>query len=58
MFPLSVGSTWTVTGTVVNGMLEGLPYAGQDTYEVTDDATGELILPDLTFTQAHRSAAS
>ncbi|MGO8999906.1 MAG: hypothetical protein ACLQVI_41800 [Polyangiaceae bacterium] len=53
-FPLSVGSSWTVTGTVVNGTLEGLPYASQDTYEISDDATGELILPDLTFTQVHR----
>jgi hypothetical protein len=53
-FPLSVGSSWTATGTVVNGTLEGLPYASQDTYTITDDATGELILPDLTFTQVHR----
>jgi len=53
-FPLKVGSSWISTGTVVNGTLRGLPYASQDTYEVTDDATGELVLPDLTFTQAHR----
>ena len=24
------------------------------TYTISDDATGEVILPDLTFTQAHR----
>jgi hypothetical protein len=53
-FPLHVGASWTSTGTVMNGTLRGLPYASQDTYQVTDDATGELILPDLTFTQAHR----
>jgi hypothetical protein len=45
---------WTSTGVVMNGTLRGLPYAGQDTYELTDDATGELVLPDLTFEQAHR----
>jgi hypothetical protein len=53
-FPLSVGSSWKATGTVQNGTLEGLPYASQDTYEISDDATGELVLPDLTFTQVHR----
>jgi hypothetical protein len=53
-FPLSVGAHWVSSGTVINGMLEGLPYASVDTYDVTDDATGELILPVATFTQAHR----
>ena len=53
-FPLSVGSSWVSTATVENGMLDGLPYASTDTYEVSDDATGQLILPDVTFTQAHR----
>ena len=53
-FPLSVGSSWTATGTVENGTLDGLPYASHDTYTISDDATGELILPDLTFTQVHR----
>jgi hypothetical protein len=52
--PLSVGTTWTSVGTVQNATLRGLPYAGQDTYTFTDDATGELIVPSLTFTQAHR----
>ncbi len=53
-FPLNVGAHWISTGNVVNGTLRGLPYASQDTYEMSDDATGELVLPDLTFTQAHR----
>ena len=48
------GATWTTTGVVRNGMVEGLPYAGQDTYQGTDVATGQLVLPDFTFTQAHR----
>ncbi len=53
-FPMSPGSAWTASGTVTNGMLRGLPYAGTDTYDTKDDATGTLVLPDLTFTQAHR----
>jgi hypothetical protein len=53
-FPLVPGASWISTGTVVNGTLRDQPYAGQDTYESTDDATGELVLPDVTFTQVHR----
>jgi hypothetical protein len=53
-FPFGPGSTWTSSGTIVNGTLRGLPYAGVDTYDTKDDAAGTMILPDLTFTQAHR----
>jgi hypothetical protein len=52
--PLQVGATWKSVGVIRNGTLDGLPYAGQDEYDGTDDATGELILPDFEFTQAHR----
>jgi hypothetical protein len=53
-FPLMPGTAWTSTSTVTNGVLDGLPYAGTDTYAVADDATGEVDLPDYVFTQAHR----
>ena len=53
-FPLAPGSAWTSTGTVMGGYLKGLPYAGVDTYAVTDDAVGEVGLHDYIFTQAHR----
>jgi len=53
-FPLAPGSAWTSTGTVMGGMLRGLPYAGTDTYAVADDAVGEVDLHDYVFTQAHR----
>jgi hypothetical protein len=53
-FPLVAGSNWVSAGTVVNGTIRGLPYAGKDTYEVSDDATGKLVLHDYTFEQAHR----
>lgn len=53
--PLTVGASWVSVGTSKAGaMIRGLPYAGTDTYEVTDDATGELDLHDFTFTQVHR----
>lgn len=53
-FPIQPGEKFVSTGTIQNGMLHGLPYAGKDIYEVNDDATGELGLPDFTFTQVHR----
>ncbi len=53
-FPLEVGAHWVSTGAVQNGMAAGLPYAGMDTYDITDDASGEMSLHDYTFTQVHR----
>jgi hypothetical protein len=53
-FPLKVGSTWVSIGTVLGGMLHGLPYAGTDTYAIADDAVGEMSLHDYVFTQVHR----
>jgi hypothetical protein len=53
-FPLAPGSQWVSVGTVQNGVIRELPYAGRDTYEVTVDAAGQLKLPDLTFSQALR----
>jgi hypothetical protein len=50
-FPMQVGATWTSVGAVVNGSLQGLPYAGQDTYQVSVDSSGDLELPDLGFQQ-------
>lgn len=53
-FPLKPGTTWSTSGNIRNGVVQGLPYAATDTYQGTDDATGQLVLPDFTFTQAHR----
>jgi len=53
-FPLEVGAEWIAVGEIRDGTLLGLPYAGRDVYEVSDDALGRLELPDLSFTQAHR----
>jgi hypothetical protein len=53
-FPLQPGMSWVSAGNVTNGTIRGLPYAGKDVYEVTDDATGTLVLHDYTFQQVHR----
>jgi hypothetical protein len=53
-FPIEPGASFTSTGAVENGTLRGLPYAGSDTYEVSADAVGELLLPQVDFTEAHR----
>jgi hypothetical protein len=53
-FPLEVGREWVSIGTVMNGTVRGLPFAGRDTYQVKVDAAGRLALPDVTFTQALR----
>jgi hypothetical protein len=53
-FPLTPGAAWTSIGEVKNGTFRGLPYAGRDTYDVKVDGAGQLVLPDLTLTQAMR----
>jgi hypothetical protein len=53
--PLVPGAEW-ISAADASGMLRGLPYAGRDTYESRVPAMGELVLPDLTFTQAMRVA--
>ncbi len=54
-FPLTVGKSWSQTGVVRNGTLQGLsPWSQDDLYEVTVLDAGELRLPDFTFTQALR----
>ena len=53
-FPIEVGQSWTAVGKVQNGTVRGLPYAGRDVYEVTVDAAGHMLLPDLELTQALR----
>jgi hypothetical protein len=53
-FPVQPGGAYSSVGVVENGTLRGLPYAGTDTYDIEVDAMGELVLPQLTFTQVHR----
>jgi hypothetical protein len=53
-FPLEVGKQWVSVGQVSNATVRGLPFAGRDTYQIRVDASGQLELPDVTFTQALR----
>jgi hypothetical protein len=53
-FPLEVGKQWISVGQVSNGLVRGLPFAGRDTYQIRVDASGQLELPDVSFTQALR----
>jgi hypothetical protein len=53
--PLMPGMEW-VSASDVSGTVRGLPYAGRDTYESRVPALGELVLPDLSFSQAMRVA--
>ncbi len=53
-FPIEPGGSYVSAGSIKNGTLRGLPYAGKDTYEVSADGVGEVVLSALAFTQAHR----
>jgi hypothetical protein len=53
-FPVVVGQSFVSVGQIVNGTTRGLPYAGQDTYEVSVDAMGTIDLPEFKFDQVHR----
>jgi hypothetical protein len=53
-FPLAPGSSWTSTGHISMGMINGLAYSSTDTYEVKDAAIGSLALHNLTFDQVHK----
>lgn len=53
-FPLTAGARWTETGTIVGGTLNGLPYNGTDTYDLSADVRGELHLPYVRFVDALR----
>lgn len=53
-FPIEPGREWVSVGEVENGRVQGLPYAGRDTYQVEVDAMGELALPSFSFEQVHK----
>jgi len=52
--PMASGDSFTSTGTITGGELDGLPYNGTDAYDVEVDGSGRLELPYVTFTQALR----
>jgi len=52
-FPIATGDSYESVGVIRDGLLQGLPYAGRDVYRVEVVDAGRLLLPDLSFTQAH-----
>jgi hypothetical protein len=47
--PLAAGDAWTDVGVVAGGTIDGLPYIGSDTYEISAGAAGLLELPYVRF---------
>ena len=52
--PLMRGASWLSVGEIRGGIVRGLPYAGIDTYASSVAASGQIVLPSLSFTQAMR----
>ena len=53
-FPVTPERAWTETGRITSGTVQGLPYVGEDRYEVRVDGGGRVVLPDVEVTQALR----
>jgi hypothetical protein len=53
-FPAAVGQSWVTSAHIVNGTLNGSPYAALDTYRITVDARGSAVLPFLSFANTLR----
>jgi hypothetical protein len=48
-FPIREGDAWVTGAKIVNGTLNGQPFASSDTYRVSVDARGTAVLPFLSF---------
>jgi hypothetical protein len=46
-FPVQLGNAYVTVGHIVNGMFNGLPVAETDTYSISVDAKGVVVLPYL-----------
>ena len=53
-FPVIPEQAFSAAADIAGGTLNGLPYNGTDTYDVTVDGIGRAELPDVTFTQSYR----
>jgi len=52
--PIQQGDAYVTGATVVNGTLNGMPWAETDTYQVSVDAVGTAVLPFLSFANTLR----
>jgi hypothetical protein len=48
-FPIQQGDSWVTGAKIVNGTLNGQPFASSDTYRISVDARGTAVLPFLSF---------
>ncbi len=48
-FPIQQGDAWVTGAKIVNGTLNGSPFASSDTYRISVDAKGRATLPFLAF---------
>jgi hypothetical protein len=46
-FPATVGQSWVASAHIINGTLNGMPYAALDTYRISVDQRGSVLLPFL-----------
>ncbi|PIE17603.1 MAG: hypothetical protein CSA65_08225 [Proteobacteria bacterium] len=53
-FPLKVGDSYSTTAQALDGKLDGLPIATEDTYTVTIDALGTVRLPFVKLSKTLR----
>lgn len=53
-FPITATQSYTATGHVSSGEVDGLPYSGTDTYHVDVGASGRLLLGGVQLTQVRR----
>ena len=53
-FPLHDGMSWTETGHVTGGTIDGLPYIGTDTYQIDVSGRGTVEVPYVDFDPALR----
>ncbi len=53
-FPLQEGDSWSGTGAIRNGQVQGITYSGDDHYDFEVDASGRLWLPDIQFDEVLR----
>jgi hypothetical protein len=53
-FPIRDGDSYVTGSSVVNGTLNGMPWAETDTYQISVDALGTAVLPFLSFSNTLR----
>lgn len=53
-FPVKKGDGWVTGGRIMNGKLDGKPYAATDTYRIQVDTAGTAAMPYLKFANTLR----